>query len=76
MLDELLDPDPDNDPANWDCCDEHETVFRKGDACPKCETEPVYKPPERCGNPVEGGGGIGMCCNDLGHEGECDDMPF
>lgn len=70
MLDHLLDPD--NDPANWDCCDEHETVFRKGDACPKCEPEP----PPRCGKPVENGPGIGTCCNDLGHEGECDDMPF
>lgn len=28
------------DLANWDCCDEHETVFPKGQACPKCEDEP------------------------------------
>ena len=27
------------DPANWDCCDEHETVFRKGAACDKCLEE-------------------------------------
>lgn len=29
----------DMDPANWACCDEHETVFRHGDACPKCPEE-------------------------------------
>jgi len=33
-------PDEDMDPANFDCCDEHETVFRKGEPCPKCEAEP------------------------------------
>lgn len=36
----MSEPDEDMDPANWDCCDEHETVFRKGDECPKCEPEP------------------------------------
>jgi len=35
------DLDPGNDPANWDCCDEHETVFWKGTPCPKCEPEPI-----------------------------------
>ncbi|MCU1318108.1 MAG: hypothetical protein JWN63_3430 [Candidatus Acidoferrum typicum] len=38
MNDDMLDPG--NDPANWDCCDEHETVFWKGTPCPKCEPEP------------------------------------
>lgn len=38
MNDEMLDPA--NDPANWDCCDEHDTVFWKGTPCPKCEPEP------------------------------------
>lgn len=41
MNDEMLDPA--NDPANWDCCDEHETVFWKGDVCPKCEPEPTER---------------------------------
>lgn len=38
-----------NDPANWDCCDEHETVFLKGNPCPKCvppPTEPYSFVPE------------------------------
>jgi hypothetical protein len=32
----MSEPDEDMDPANWDCCDEHEMVFRKGSECPKC----------------------------------------
>lgn len=28
-----------DDPANWDCCDEHERVFWKGDSCPDCDAE-------------------------------------
>jgi hypothetical protein len=30
--------------ADWDLCDEHETTFPKGDACPKCIED--YEPPE------------------------------
>jgi hypothetical protein len=26
------------DPSEWDACDEHETVFPKGDPCHMCET--------------------------------------
>ena len=75
MLDPFEDP-RDMDPANWDCCDEHQTVFRKGDECPKCEPEPVAPLFVRCGKPVADGDGIGTCCNELGHEGPCDDFPF
>ncbi len=28
-----------SDIADWDACDDHETTFPKGDACPKCEAE-------------------------------------
>lgn len=50
MIDPFEDP-RDMDPANWDCCDEHETTFRKGDACPKCDQEP----PEPDGECYRGG---------------------
>lgn len=54
MIDPFEDP-RDMDPANWDCCDEHETVFRKGDACPKCEPEPLeqFEDDDRFGELVE-----------------------
>jgi RecJ-like exonuclease len=37
--------------VEWDCCDEHQTTFRKGESCPQCElvdhTDPQASPAER-----------------------------
>lgn len=38
IIDSFEDPSG-SDPANWDCCDEHQTVFWKGDSCEQCEAE-------------------------------------
>jgi hypothetical protein len=28
-----------HNPAEWDCCDEHEATFPMGDECPECVRE-------------------------------------
>jgi hypothetical protein len=43
--------EPADSPYNWSACDEHETVFPKGDSCPKCvAAEPT---PPQCVCPFD-----------------------
>lgn len=53
-----LTTDP-NDPANWDCCDEHETAFPRGEACPGCVGDMDIEPPEPDGECYRGGEAAG-----------------
>lgn len=48
-----------DDPSNWDCCDDHETVFLRGSRCPECDVPHGIKQDLAMGVYVSGNGKYG-----------------